>query len=1280
MAFNVTSSSALIGCDFREQQYFKPTSQQSSSADTSTYKFSIQVYKIPLLSSKINSNNDNNEISGHKSADINYAESDLPTTYLDFTTTNSNNADKQQLEANLTSALLREPIFLLNNLQASTSYQLHVRSIDTSAQLPLEPVSVVRFSTSSPQEAPFFQEQSSSISSTSNSSSSDISSYRSPYSKQQYQELTVEPVIEAHQSQKLLSALISTRSTNQFNGKDHQHPLNHLNHLNSSRARIYQQQQQQQQLKQIGWLDKLWTSTNSLFNSIFGVFKVDNSSSSGEVNFTTNSSLSLAALSNSNRTPASSKQITNNKHTNSNSGQLMEPSNIYLVTSVCLILLASLTLVLFLHRYSSKKTFCFTYDIQDNKEGSLDGVDLRGRESVCSDKSSNKRARYESYSMSSSNNNNNCANSINSKSAEQTRSCLKGPFEAKKGGGDFAGSSSSNSNIDSESSFAGAQNTQATRFVHSNMGDANGNGLGESKHQFNNKPVSISDSLLSDTHSNRPPSPSYRDKQVAVRDSTLVGIGEAATKQNKLYTTSLNQQQQQQHIVKNLGDYLTANFNQNNDDQSIMATNEGLENGRIRLPYQKHQSVLPSNSNNRGNSCSSNNRGNFVTLDLAEVRNGSARLLLKGAHIRGAGNLHDRVENESQGQSQNQNRIGQNQQKELYNSLCPAASSSSLLLATTTDQQQQQNMAKSRSSLCLESLQLTNGGQNGPDITAYQTAHGNRHLISDANLILNSVSCRTNDSENKLNVNFNGSSSGGGSGSSNNDNIDHFLTNCAAAPSYPLVSSTFLLSSSSSASTNYAQGLRSDKYDENEGHELVRLVGQAEQDYYDCHLLQRELSHLNSESSSATSSINNNNKHRTAHDAFHHHHQQQHQHQKQHHQIHDNKRYSKGPISFNGNSSSVIETSDALYMPSNRGVSTASTTTDHLNGAALTNINRGPTNEMGEEVALGVGPNKHLVNVLVMQPGATSTQTEMTMGQSNAIKRVASNCSGKTQKGFSIERHQQQAACHSSSLISDESSDCTWSPANCILATGTGTPNFTTVAAVANSSDNRQIDSYNQATQDQQGFQFIQLIPATTNCSTTTAAVSNSDNSSFASDVNLMSKMLLHESSFNSLQHQHQHQHPHHLLNLLNATAPGQQLPAQEVAQFNTCLSFNSPATSLNSANSSSLNGDHQASPSPLVATTTNNASQLQNEQQPLQLLHTNSQLIEYQQNQLQPNFNPKHNQQNSGNLYQQQHSKLPPSILKNSSAKFQQEQQAMVCLCNGQPDKVGNEAKENAS
>lgn len=1061
MALNVTTSSALIGCDFREQQYFKSTreNQQDESLKQQnselSYRFSIQVYKIPSSFFKTN-NNANSEVPDQSDESINLV-SKQATTYLGFTsamtTTNNNNAGQQiaseqhQLEANLTSALLREPIFLLNNLQASTSYALHVRSLDTSgANLALlEPGSVVRFSTSTPQEAPSFQDQSSAISYSSNSSTfgtNNNNKVPSSYPRQKNKEPRVEPVIEAHQSQKLLSALISTRSTNQFNGKEHQYPSNHLNHRNSSRAKIYQQQQ-----KQTGILDKLWGSTNSFFDTVFGMFKVDNNNNNnGNMSSAYSSStLPLSTISSSNRPPASSKQITNSRRTNTNNSQLMEASNVYLIASVCLVLIASLSFVLFVHRYSGKLS-CFSY--HSDKESLGDNSLGHERKLRSSFDNFRKRSDYESYSMSA------CAES----SPEQARSNSKESQANKyKEGTNFPGSISSN--VDSESSLG------------------------------------------------------------------VVAVLSTAKR-----------------------------FTSNIDD---------------------------------------------------------------------------------------------------------AVSSSSLLVATS---KQQKNLAKSRSSLCLESLPVDTN--NSAPYTSYTTrgAAGGR-LISDANSLLNNVSCGPNSTKNISNTNTNNNNNNA------SDSREHFSTNCAAtSPSYP-VSSTFLLSSSSSAS-NYAQG--KDKYDEREGsngHALVVHDG----DYYDRHLRQRELSHLNSESSSLTSTMNNR----------HHHHQHQHhnhhqQHQLQHQQIHENKRYGRAAalIGYNGNtgSSSIIETSDALYM-SNRGILTNATAADHFSSCGQTNINRAPSNEMEEEVAVeaglgvgvGVGANKHLLNVFVMQSTTAETATTMTTaattttGQTNAIKRPASNCSRKIRNSLAIE--QQQASCQSSSLISNESSDCTWSPASCILGNGA---NFT-LSSCGPTNNDQQIDCYSHSTPDQQGLHFIKLIPATTKHSSSSmvaaTALSNSENSSF-SDVNLMNKMLVHESSCNSLQQQQQ------LLNLLN-TAPGQHLLSQEAPQFNTCLSFTSPGTSLNSANSSSANGDQTGLTSPpLTATNTS----LQNEEQPpILLLHrSTNQLIEQQQNQ--PDYKAKPNQQ-SGNLY----SRVLPSILKNSSANHHQQQhsgQLAVCLCNGKAR--GNEEEEN--
>lgn len=1151
IALNASSNSALIGCNLRDRD----REQRSES-----YKFSTQVYKTshsPTLSLKTN----NNHLLEEQNDDINL----VGDQYLDFAGQTSLRQD--QLEANLTSALLREPIFLLNNLQASTNYALHVRSLGTSKErtsltlTSLEPVSIVRFSTSAPQEAAFFQE-SPSNSSTSSSSPASSGIARVAHFKQD-QELTIEPVIEAHQSQKLLSALISTRSTNQFNGKDHQYSLNHLNHLNASRAKIYQQQQ-------TGFLDRVWNFTNSLFGGILRAFKVDNSSPSA----------TSTSASNLNRPPASSKQTTSNRQTSgANNSQLMDASNVYLITSVCLILLASLSFVLFLHRYSSKTSCLSSSDCDKYSKAQVKDSSRRS-----SDNSAKRN--YESYSMSTA--------------CEQAEQVIPGKSSKRKQTthkeGDFRGPGSSSSNVDSESSFAA---NSAVR-----LGSSTLDGSNCLERQFNNnKPTtSLSDSLSD--HSNQAPS---CGKQLGVgrinqsrEDSLLV----ATTKQQDKFSLSFNQQ------VKNYGDYL-ASFNQNNGlEESILATYDRSEDPSQRL-YRGPitSSITNNNGNNHSNNDSNNgffnyNNGRGATLDLALVRNASSRL----------------PSSTKAGNSQNQIQ----QQQEFYNSLCSATSSSSLLL---TNNQQPKNIAKSRSSLCLESSLPANSNNKASDNSPIGcTTHGGGHLINDANLLLNSVACLPSNIKNGTN---NGCT---------NKNREHFLSKCC--PSYPVPSS------------NYAQG--KDKYEQNRAASTANHDPLCE-DCYDCHLRQRELSHLNSVSSraaAATVTINNdsNNNNSMNKQLIH----------------HDNRHASRALIGGNASGSyneilagSVIETSnDALYI-SNREIA------DHL--SSQTNRASIMTNEMEDAQVEKYASERHLLNVFVMEPTKATTPTTMTAtttssetGQANAIRKT---CNTK-QRAFTSE-----PACQSSSLISDESSDCTWSAAalgaNCILGEVRGT-NFTLNTA------NKQLENFpntisNTTTaQDQQEMQYIELIPAKTNCSplaasVVAAALSNSDNS--FPDVNLMNTMLV-ESSFNSLQN-------HQLLDSLNGT-PGQQLATTEVGQFNTCLSLNSPGNSLNSINSSSVNGD-QAGPSPSSLITSNS---LQNEP-PLLLFHPTCGQIN--ERQLKPDYEVhtlKRNQQQTRNL--RQHSKILPSILKNSSSKYQQEQQhnnnhhhqqerQAICLCNGQ-------------
>lgn len=228
------------------------------------------------------------------------------------------------LEANLTSTNLNEPLFSINNLRPKTNYLIRVYSMDSfDGQMSSNP-SIVKFSTNDHQ---YFSDQQLLP------GENNLVTVKSPES---FLAPTIEPIAEPHQSSSnlLLSALISTRSTN---GQTLDSPATY----NDLKSINYNQQQQQMRSKHMSPAT-LGTWFNSIWSSLF-----QPAQSSSLLNKFQNSTIL--------RKMPPSSLINGQKQRNFQSNnQLMDISDALLITSACLLLLASLTVVLILYRYSSR--------------------------------------------------------------------------------------------------------------------------------------------------------------------------------------------------------------------------------------------------------------------------------------------------------------------------------------------------------------------------------------------------------------------------------------------------------------------------------------------------------------------------------------------------------------------------------------------------------------------------------------------------------------------------------------------------------------------------------------------------------------------------------------------------------------------------------------------------------------------------------------------------------------------------------------------------------------
>lgn len=206
-----------------------------------------------------------------------------------------------QLVANLSLERLDEPLFAINNLQASTSYTVHIYSQQTNSP------SVLSFSTLA-----------------GNLDESNVQ--RSP---------TLSNLQLPNQPNLLSTLMLSTRSTNKL--QTLQEPEDQMRNLNAGRW-LYQYQQQRQSRRPSG------NFLSSAIGSLLEALNVGQASSDSQSN--NSSSTSSARLASSGKRANSTGNISNNNN------QLMDISDALLITSVCIVLLGSLTLMLLLHRYS----------------------------------------------------------------------------------------------------------------------------------------------------------------------------------------------------------------------------------------------------------------------------------------------------------------------------------------------------------------------------------------------------------------------------------------------------------------------------------------------------------------------------------------------------------------------------------------------------------------------------------------------------------------------------------------------------------------------------------------------------------------------------------------------------------------------------------------------------------------------------------------------------------------------------------------------------------------
>lgn len=257
-------------------------------------------------------------------------------------------AGASQLEANLTSDKLEQPLFALNHLRSSTRYLARVRRLDLTLDNS-------------------FAELESGGSARSGSASSTLvgfSTSRADSAEQQSDLMmmtaSLDPVLVDARSQ-LLSTLISTRSADsgQLSGILPLQPRNGSaatsaaasNHKQAAASREQQQLRSQQQRD--GLLAGWWSAGSSAISSLFRVLQPNGgeqkaSLSSGSLGRSQNQQLSQVAAT---AAAKQRQQLAANQRTTTTTTPLLDTSGLFLLTTICLLLFSSLALLMLLSRY-----------------------------------------------------------------------------------------------------------------------------------------------------------------------------------------------------------------------------------------------------------------------------------------------------------------------------------------------------------------------------------------------------------------------------------------------------------------------------------------------------------------------------------------------------------------------------------------------------------------------------------------------------------------------------------------------------------------------------------------------------------------------------------------------------------------------------------------------------------------------------------------------------------------------------------------------------------------
>lgn len=315
------------------------------------YSFSVAVYRVNGRSTKTAPSDTSEFVAGGSEA--NHVSGDVDGNYGISSSANNDDNDNffdqdLELEANLDSGHLPEPLFSVTNLKPLSSYELHVYlsplyDSDQNLAAPRYP-SVVRLRTTS-----------------------DMSLNRQ--TAQGDSKPKLEPISEQQQQQNLMAALISTRSTSGPSGAGHsiQRTGNHLASGNAAMDQQHggkyaatgkwkpHQQQQSQRQSDTNFLLDLWSRS---LGRLFGVPNVAQVAGSGSASGSDDPASSNKDAANlmSPTGGGSSRPLASRTRGNGNSiainNQLMDLSDALLITSVCLVLLGSLVALLVLHRYS----------------------------------------------------------------------------------------------------------------------------------------------------------------------------------------------------------------------------------------------------------------------------------------------------------------------------------------------------------------------------------------------------------------------------------------------------------------------------------------------------------------------------------------------------------------------------------------------------------------------------------------------------------------------------------------------------------------------------------------------------------------------------------------------------------------------------------------------------------------------------------------------------------------------------------------------------------------